>query len=393
MGDTTVADSRDAIPLIAEEPLIRVQRALGLIPKNGPGLLRRAVFFALLTWLPIAIWTFWKGRIAAGGLDEPLLQHFGIHVRCLIAIPLLILAEGKANAVFLRLAPHFLDAGLIPDEPAFHAVVQKVARLRDRTLPWVLIAGLVVAWIFLRPEAHQAHDLLWATDATHSGSSGFGGWWYSYVVRPVYVTLVLAWIWRILIFTSFMFRISRLPLSLVPTHADHQGGLGFLAAAPGAFSLVILALSSVLAAGSAHDVMYHDVGLQALRLPAAGFLILMLLGFLAPLLVFTPVLLVTRRQAKLEYSALVARHGRAVREKWIEGKPVAQAEPLLTAPEIGPVADTISLYEAVARMRPLPVGKTSLTAILVPAIIPMIVVVAIRVPIKELLLTIFKALT
>ena len=80
-------------------------------------------------------------------------------------------------------------------------------------------------------------------------SFGFGGWWYLYVARPVYVALVLAWFWRLLLTTRMMFKISRLPLSLVPTHPDRLGGLGFLASIPGAFSLVILALSSVLAAG------------------------------------------------------------------------------------------------------------------------------------------------
>ena len=60
-----------------------------------------------------------------------------------------------------------------------------------------------------------------------------------------------------------------------------------------------------------------------------------------------------------------------------------QDEPLLEAPEIGPVADTLSLYDAVKRMRPVPVGKTSFFSVLVPAIVPMIVVIAMRVPIKE----------
>ena len=95
----------------------------------------------------------------------------------------------------------------------------------------------------------------------------------------------------------------------------------------------------------------------------------------------------------LQYSALIARHGRAVRDKWINGHPVADAEPLLTAPEIGPVADTITLFDAVSHMRPLPVGRTSLTSVLVPAIVPMIIVVSLKVPIKEMLLTLFKALT
>ncbi len=204
---------------------------------------------------------------------------------------------------------------------------------------------------------------------------------------------MLAWFWRLFLLTRFMFYLSRLPLSLVPTHPDRHGGLGFLSAVPGAFALVILALSAVLSAGWAHDVKYHEMSLNSLKVPAASFLVLVLVIFLSPLFVYLPVLLRTRKFARLEYAALVARHGRAVRERWINGKPVVEDEPLLQAQEIGPVADTISMYDAVERMRPVPVDKTSLIAVLVPAIIPMILVVALRVPLKEMILSLLKALT
>ena len=81
---------------------------------------------------------------------------------------------------------------------------------------------------------------------------------------------------------------------------------------------------------------------------------------------------------------LVAQHGWAVRKKWILGDAKVE-EPLLDAPEIGPVADTISLYEAVQRMRPIPLGRAAALAIAVPLLIPFIAVLAIQIPLKELL--------
>jgi hypothetical protein len=62
--------------------------------------------------------------------------------------------------------------------------------------------------------------------------------------------------------------------------------------------------------------------------------------------------------------------------------------PLLQAPEIGPVADTLSLYEAVTKMRPAPIGKAALLTIALPAGLPMLALFAIEVPIKDLLLKI-----
>jgi hypothetical protein len=70
---------------------------------------------------------------------------------------------------------------------------------------------------------------------------------------------------------------------------------------------------------------------------------------------------------------------------WILGQPV-EDKGLLKAPDLGPVADTITMYEAVKRIKPVPLGKQSLLAIIIPALLPMIPVLAIKVPVKDTLL-------
>jgi hypothetical protein len=81
-----------------------------------------------------------------------------------------------------------------------------------------------------------------------------------------------------------------------------------------------------------------------------------------------------------------------VRRKWILREPVEDREELLSAPELGPVADTVALYEAVKRMRSIPIGTQALAGVLVPAVLPLVAVAAIRIPIKDMLLTILKTL-
>ncbi len=43
-----------------------------------------------------------------GVVDEPLLEHFGVHVRCPVANPLLVLTEAMAHGVTTRLVPYFV---------------------------------------------------------------------------------------------------------------------------------------------------------------------------------------------------------------------------------------------------------------------------------------------
>ena len=388
----TTADEEASLSLVRGDPLYRLQRAAGLIPRQGLGVLRRALLFALVTWLPIAVWAALTSR-ALGGAPEPLLAHFGVHARCLLAIPLFVIAEAVAHGVTRRLLPHFLHAGLVreADRERFLGIVRGIARLRDATLPWVLIGGAVAAYAIFRPVATDIHELAWADERDAPLGFGFGGWWYLTVARPIFLALLLGWLWRLALLTLLLVRVSRLDLDLVPTHPDGAGGLGFLAELPRAFGPVVLGMSAVLASRWAHDVVYHDVHVAGLRLPMAGFAILVIVVFLTPLLVLMPRLAATKRAARLPYAALVGEHGRRVRRRWILGERV-EDDPLLEAPEIGPVADTLALYDAVRRMRPFPFDRQSIIALAVPLAIPLLALVAIEIPVKEILLKILKTL-
>jgi hypothetical protein len=381
------ADQDLALSLVRDDLPFRALQSVGLIPRTGLGTGRRAVFFALLAWLPIAVWAQMAGRALPGAESEPLLQHFGVQVRCLVAIPLLILAQGLAHRTSTRLLPWFVRSGLIPEarQAQLREVVHGVQRLRNATLPWIVIAGLVIAWTAVAPVATNADELSWAVEPTAASPHfGFGGWWFLFVARPIYVILVLAWMWRLVLLTVLFWRTTKLGLELVPTHPDRVGGLAFVERFATPFGPVVFALSAVIASHWAHQVLYHDAPLQSLKAPAAIFLVVALVVFLAPLLVFAGPLAAAKKQALLEYGALVGRHGDLVRRRWILRQPIADDD-LLHAPEIGPVADTVPLFQAVNQMRLAPIGKSALMAIVLPVLIPMLIVLATKVPIRQIL--------
>jgi len=394
-ADTGSLAETFGVSLVRGDILYRLQRRVGLIPPDGLGVARRAVFWSLFAWLPIAIWGWYTGRaLSPGVVQEPLLGHFGIHVRFLVAVPLLIAAEAMAHGLTIRLLPYFVRSGVVPEQevPRFRAVLARIVKLRNAAMPWIAVLTIMVAILTVSDIVRESHEIAWAIEEGDPVPHfGFGALWFLYVGRPIYLTLLLGWVWRVILMLLLFRGIAKLDLVIVPTHPDRAGGLGFLEPFPKAFAPVALAYGAVLAGGWAHDVVYHGVSMQSLRLPMIAFLVTVLVVFLSPLLVFAGPLVKTRKQALLDYGALVSKHGRLVSERWIAGVDVKD-DAILNAPELGPVADTVSLYQAVKAMRSVPLGKASVAPLLLAAVAPMIIVLAIQVPIKDILAVLLKAL-
>jgi hypothetical protein len=376
---------------VENDPPLRWQRALHLAPPAGLGVGRRALVFALVTWVPIAIWALVRGHFFDAGAGESLLQHYGVHVRCLVAIPLLVSGEATLHNAALRYLPQFLKSGLVDDatRPRFESALRTAERWRDLSLPWLFVAGAALAWSLVDQPGTHDDAMSWAVE--QSGRLGFGGLWFAYVARPLFVGLLLGWLWRLVLIALLFARLGRLGLSLVPSHPDRAGGLGFLERIPAAFAPVTLALSTLLASRWAHEIVHHGQTLNALKFPALVFVIVWSLVLLAPLATLAPVLHAAKRAALPSYAAMVAEQGRLVRRRWVDGTTKIDA-PLLEPPGVGPVADAATLFAAVRSMRIIPIGRESAVGILVPMILPMLGVAMLQVPAGQLLAKLVKAL-
>jgi hypothetical protein len=387
------ADVVDDFSLVRGDLLFRAQRAIGLIPAQGLGVGRRTLLAMIVTWLPLEIAATLAHWLWAGETAEPLLQHYGVHVRFLVGVPLLILGDALAQTVCQRVVPHFVHSGIITtDRPRFVAAVERITAMRDGWRPAIVILGLVVSWALTGPTWNQ-HAPRWAvTDPpAAAAAAAFGLAWYNFVSRPIFSALLLLWLWRLILMTMLMWRVSRLDLALVPTHPDRAGGLGFVSVLPLAFAPPILATSAMLAGRWVHDAVYHDVPLAAFTTPLASFVIVAALAVLVPVLVFAPPLGAARRQALLDYGTLVGEHHRLVRRRWLFGERLRD-DALLNAPELGPVADTIAMYDAVARMRPVPADRWVVITIAALLLLPMLPLVAVEVGLREALLKVVQTL-
>ena len=392
---TRVADA-DAgldIPLCYGDFPYRLQRALGLIPAQGLGVGRRALVAVLVTWVPMAVAAAVAGRFLPGAAGEPLLQHFGVNARFLVAVPLLIIGEVLLERLTDKRIPHFVASGLVPeaDRPHFAGIVERVVAWHDTWKPWLVIAALIATWTLI-PGARNTHDLLWAADEPPRRLAlQFGAGWYIFVARPIFIALALVWLWRFTVLAVLLGLISRLRLSLVPIHPDRAGGLGFLGELPHAFSPLSFALAAVIAAEWGHSAVYHGAPLKSFALPLATFAIVTTAVLIAPLLAFSGSLVASRRRALLDYGALVGEHGRLVHRRWLLGETLGD-DSLLTAPELGPAVDTAALYEAVERTRAVPFDLRAFVLIIAPILVPMVPLIAVEIPLVDALKVVLSTL-
>ena len=119
----------------------------------------------------------------------------------------------------------------------------------------------------------------------------------------------------------------------MPSHPDTVGGLGFIKLHSIAFSLVVLALSSVACAGVAHQMLVHDGRFEQFQIPLITLAVLLAVVFVVPLGAFSSKLRQVSARAKFEYGNLSGRYLIGLHERWVEGRAVPD-DPIHSAPEI-----------------------------------------------------------
>jgi hypothetical protein len=383
------ADAADADFSLAEDPMLHVQRALKLAPRTGFGAVRRCLALVLITWGPIAIWANVSGYFLPE-FGDPILQHLGVHVRCLLAIPLLVLSEPFADTMLRRVIGHFGNSGLIKpgDRAAFAATIRSVEGWRDSKAAWAAIASIVVAIALLASHRLVLDDpdaLVWTPSLT---GFDFGAWWALFVVRPVFLFLLMVWLWRLVVTWVLFTRLARLDLQLVASHPDRVGGLGFLDLHSTAFTPVVLATSSVACAAVAHRILHHGAKLADFQVTLVVMVVLLVALFLLPLSAFYRKLWRTRLMAQFQYGALAARHVLGLHQRWIEHRQVE--DDVLNAPEIGPAADVQTLFQMGTKMQLIPVRRAQIISLVVAAAAPVLCVAAIEFPIQQMIISLFK---
>lgn len=220
-------------------------------------------------------------------VSVPFLLDVDVHVRFLLAMPLLILAELVVHRRMRSVVGLFLERNLIPEsaKTSFDAAIVSAMRLRNSVLAEVLLiilvygVGVLIVW-----RHYTALDAAtWYATASADGSRlSFAGMWYGYVSLPIFQFLLVRWYFRLFVWMRFLWQVSRIELRLVPLHPDRLGGLGFLSNTVYAFALLATAHGALLAGQIANRIFFLGASLPQFKAEIAVMLIFMLCLVLGP---------------------------------------------------------------------------------------------------------------
>jgi hypothetical protein len=216
-----------------------------------------------------------------------------------------------------------------------------------------------------------------------TGGATLAGAWYWAVCLPLFRFLVLRWLWRLGLWTYFLWRVSRLELHLVPTHPDGAGGLGYLEVVHVHLVPLAAALSAVQAASLAEEISSGRVPFEATYAALAFVLVVNAALFLGPLFVFTPRLWVCRVNGLSDYGRFAERYVSGFDRKWLQAE-TPSGEPLLGTSDIQSLADLANSVNVVRNMRTVPASLRLLREFALASALPMLPLLLLKYPVREL---------
>lgn len=380
--------------LVLGGPLYQVLRRTHLVGDALQLLRRRLVVLTFLAWVPLLVLSIVEGHAWGTRVVLPFISDIELHVRFLVALPLLILAELIVHQRMQPVVLQFLERGLIPESARakFDAAVADAMRLRNS----VWAEGLLLTFVYV-----VGVGLLWRTQIALPVSSWHGapvdgawrptvaGWWLGCVSLPLFQFLLLRWYFRLFVWARFLWQVSRIDLTIMPTHPDRCGGLGYLGGIIYAFSPVLVAQGATLTGMMANRIFYAGAKLPEFKVELIGLVAVMVFAVLAPLLVFSAKLEAAKRKGLREHGALAQRYVREYDRKWLRGG-APPDEPLVGSADIQSLADLGNSFEVLKGMKYVPFGLSTVFQLAVITLLPVLPLTLTMISLEELLERLIK---
>jgi len=353
---------------------------------------RRVVGISLICWLPLLLLAAVEGHLT-GGVPVPFLRDPEVHIRFLVALPLLIVAEVYVYQRMRHMVPQFLDRGIIApgSRDRFEKIVGSAMRLRNSVLIEVVLLIMVLTlgyWVWRQNFTltlstwYRVHDI----DGLHLTGAG---WFYALVSLSIFRFIVIRWFFRLFIWYRFLWQVRALPLHFNLYHPDRAGGIGFLSGSAEAFAPVFVAQMAVLSGAIFTHIIYSGTRLPSFKAEIGVILVLVVLVLVVPLGLFARQLEETGRRAKRRFGILASHYVDSFDRKWDEGED-RPGESLLGTPDLQSLADLSNSFAFVSRLRLVPISKEALVRLVILVVLPLLPLTLTMFPLDEVLKRVFK---
>ncbi|RZF26688.1 hypothetical protein EVC45_26775 [Paraburkholderia sp. UYCP14C] len=389
-----ILQDTQSFSLVLGGPLYQLLRRTHMADDALALVRQRVLVISLLAWLPLLVLAAVDGHLLGNRVALPFLLDFEAHIRFLVAVPLLIIAELVVHRRLRPIARAFLERKIIPEASVtrFDEAVRSAFRLRNSVATELLLiafvygVGVLVVW---RHYTAMQTTSTWYAIPTASGLTlSLAGFWYAYVSVPLFQFLLIRWYFRVFIWARFLWQVSRIELSLVPTHPDRVGGLGFLANTVYAFMTLLAAHGAMLAAQFANRIFFAGATLTEFKVETATMVLFLLCLVFAPLLVFAPQLAQAKRTGLSEYGTLAERYVREFDAKWVRGG-APGGEALVGSGDIQSLADLANSFDVVRTMRIAPITKDAIVRLAAAVLIPIVPLALTMMSLEDLLKRLF----
>lgn len=351
--------------------LNRIFEATGLADPTFPKIMTRAFALVIITWLPMLILSVIENTAWNPALKIPFLLDIATNVRFVVCLPLLIIIEKAINDRMSDTARYFGQAGLLSPEKfgEYQSAIKKTDNLCRSLIPEIVIIIIVIVSVVSSKSLQLDINPSIASWQHEGPSRTMACWWYNAVAHPVYRFFMFRWLWWLVVWTIFLWRMSRLELQLTPTHPDNAGGLGFAGVNQARWGSLGFVISLQVSSFIGGKVFLEGATLHEYQWLMAGFVGLLLIIFYAPLLIFTPQLIRTKRRGLFEYGALAERYTADFDTKWVTKKGEG-AEPLLGTSDIQSLADLANSFSVIDKMGATIFNRRDVTYLVVLSAIP-----------------------
>jgi hypothetical protein len=375
--------------LVLGGPLFQALRRARL---SGEGLQlgrRRIAVLTAIAWVPLLALSALDGKAWGNAVAVPFLRDIDAHARFLVALPLLVLAEIVVHRRTRPVVTQFVTLGLVGAgvRERFDAAVRSAMRLRNSIIAELMLialvygVGILVVW---RYYFALSAPTWYAAPTVEGRQLHLAGWWYFLVSVPLFQFLLLRWYFRILIWTRFLWQVSRLDLTYAPAHPDRLGGLGFLSRVGYAFAPLLAAQGTLLAGMYANRIFFEGARLTDFKIETFTFVAAMVAVVLAPLLVFVGPLSRARRDGLRDYRHLAKRHLDEFEAKWLRGG-AAEGELLVGNPDVSSLTDMASSFDVLREMRVVPITRDLVVQLVMMTLLPIAPLLLTMISVEELL--------